>query len=170
MDPITLATLILSQTGLGSWIKDKMNGAVSAPVADKIIAVAQAAIGSPITEPDKLTEAQQLAISDKLTDNAQEILRLQFADLASARSMYISTQHEMADGIAKTIMRYNLPAITLLLVANCLIVYYIKDAAIALAVGNLIGGTISYLWQERTALVGFYFGSSIGSKTKGGSK
>lgn len=168
MDPITIASLILTQTGLGGWLKDKLGGAVGTTTADKIVAVAQAATGVTMTSDSvpALSPEQVQAIKDKLVDNEQEIIRLQFADVADARATYRAGDHTMADKIAATIMSWNLWAVVGLIVANCLIVYFIKDPSIALAAGNLIGGSIMNLWQERQTAVGFYLGSSIGSKLK----
>jgi len=33
-------------------------------------------------------------------------------------------------------------------------------------ISGVIGGCISYLWNERQMILGFYFGSSAGSKAK----
>lgn len=168
MDPITIASLILTQTGLGSWIKDKLGGAVGAGPADKIIAVAQAATGVTLNGDSvkALSPEQVQAVKDKLIDNEQDIIKLQFADVADARATYRATDHTMADKIANMIMSWNIWVILGLIIANCLIVYYITNPAVALAAGNLIGGTINNLWGERQQSVGFYLGSSIGSKLK----
>jgi len=169
MDPITLAAGILSATGLGDWLGDKLGGIIGAKAADKVIDVAKAVTGlqSPEEITARLQQDAQLAaqLRNKLLDNEQEIIRLEFADRADARAMY-KIEHGMADKLAHQVMLFNLPAVVLLLLANCLVVYFIKDAAISLAVGNLIGGSISYLWQERQAIINFFFGSSQGSKDK----
>jgi len=105
------------------------------------------------------------ALRNKLIDNEQEILRLEFADKADARSMY-KTYHDMADRLAERVMTWNLPAIVLLLICNGLVIGYVKDATLSLAIGNIVGGSISCLWQERQQIIGFFFGSSVGSKEK----
>ena len=42
----------------------------------------------------------------------------------------------------------------------------IKEPTAAVTAGNVIGASIAYLWNERSQVVGFFFGSSIGSKLK----
>ena len=54
----------------------------------------------------------------------------------------------------------------LLVGANALALCFIKEATIAVAVGNVIGASIQALWNERQQVIGFFFGSSLGSKMK----
>ena len=88
-----------------------------------------------------------------------------YQDLSNARAMY-GQQHQNADRIARQIMTWNLPAIVALVAANCAAVYTIDNPTIAVALGNIIGASITYLWNERSQVVGFFFGSSMGSKDK----
>jgi len=169
MDPITLAAGILSATGLGDWLGDKLGGIIGAKAADKVIDVAKAVTGlqSPEEITARLQQDTQLAaqLRVKLIDNEQEIIRLEFADRADARGMY-KVQHEMADRIANWVMKFNLPAIVILLIANCLIVHFVTNPAVSLAIGNIIGASVQALWQERQSIINFFFGSSQGSKDK----
>jgi len=76
------------------------------------------------------------------------------------------THKAMAEGIAKRIIHQNQWLVGVLLVANGLVLVFIENNTVALAVGNLIGGSISSLWQERQQIIGYFFGSSLGSKMK----
>lgn len=171
MEPITIvssALSILKATGLSSWIGEKLG--IGESSANKIVEIAQAVTGT--SDPEKALEAMsqsaaaQVEVRNKLIDNKQEIIRLQYQDRSDARDMYKNSDHKKADDIASVIMKYNLPLIVLLLVANVVAVQFIQNTAVAVAVGNLIGGSVAAMWQERQQVVGFFFGSSIGSKDK----
>jgi hypothetical protein len=171
MDPITIsvAASLLKASGLGGWLADKLGGAIGEKAASKVIGIASAVTGlqNPEEIEAKIRADQQMAdaLRNKLIDNEQEIIRLQYADLASARDMYKS-HNEMADQIANRVMAINLPAIVILLIANCLIVHFVTNPAVSLAIGNIIGASVQALWQERQSIIGFFFGSSVGSKDK----
>ena len=98
-------------------------------------------------------------------DQEIEILQLGVSDIRNARNMYLAKSTQ-ANKIANNIMRFNLPAIVSLIAANGLVIYYIENPAVAVAIGNVIGASISVMWQERQQVVGFFFGSSIGSQEK----
>jgi len=169
MDPITVAAGILSATGLGDWLGEKLGGIIGTKAAGKIIDVAKVVTGaqSPEEVTARLQQDAQLAaqLRLKLLDNEQEIIRLEFADRADARAMY-KAEHGMADAIANRVMKFNLPAIVILLIANCLIVHFVENPAVSLAIGNIIGASVQALWQERQSIINFFFGSSQGSKDK----
>jgi hypothetical protein len=92
------------------------------------------------------------------------------ADVAGARTMYAKTGHEQADKVAENIMKRNLPYLVGLASVNILILVFSEkldlNTPVVLAVGNVIGMVIQSLINERAQVVGFYMGSSIGSKIK----
>ncbi len=160
---IAIAQGILSATGLddkiGDWIDGKTGGAAS-----KVVEIAGAVMGGkPV---NTMTPAQATEIKNRLLDAESEIRQLAAQDRADARQMYRETDHKMADIIADRIIKYNLPMVAALVVCNLAALVYIDDAVIGVAIGNVIGGSITYLWQERRTVIEFFFGSSQGSKDK----
>ena len=76
-------------------------------------------------------------------------------------------KNEQADKIADQIIKYNLPVIFVLVLANVFIVHYLKDEATLIAIASqVIGIAIGKLFAERQSIVNFFFGSSMGSKEK----
>jgi len=86
--------------------------------------------------------------------------------LKDSRDMYKNTGHDQADKIAQHVITWNAPLVGILLTLYGFSLIYVKDANTAQAVGTLLGGSIAALWQERQAVMGFFFGSSLGSKLK----
>lgn len=75
--------------------------------------------------------------------------------------------NDMSDRIAEQIIKFNLPVIFLLVIVNIIIVHNFKDNPTLIAiVSNIIGVAMGHLFNERQAIVNFFFGSSIGSKQK----
>ena len=99
-------------------------------------------------------------------DAEKEANRHEEAKYNKAHETY-QVKSDMADGIAKQIVTRNLPLIGLLVVVNVLLVYFLKENASLIAIAsNIIGVAIGNLFNERQAIVNFFFGSSIGSKEK----
>ena len=172
MDPLTIAAsaaAIARAAGLGDWLKRKFGDQPGATAAGKMLDLAAAATGGGTPEEvlQRIKHDAQAREDAKriLLQWEQELVRLQYQDTADARAMY-GRQHQNADRIARQIMTWNLPAIVILVAANCAAVYIIANPTIAVALGNIIGASITYLWQERSQVVGFFFGSSMGSKDK----
>jgi hypothetical protein len=172
MDPITItaaAVAIAKATGLTEWIGRKLGGPPGERVSELIVSVAGEVVGGAstteiVTRLVGNPEAEK-ALRAQLIDRETVLLKLNAADLADARSLYRAKSTE-ANRVSRSIMTWNLPAIVGLIGANCGAVYLIDNPAVAVAVGNVIGASISFLWQERQQVVGFFFGSSIGSKDK----
>ena len=173
MDPITMAgtaVTIARACGMDDWLKEKFGGTPSGKAARRMIELAQAATGAGSPEEIELrirndVEAKMDARRE-LQRHEQELTQLHLADVRDARAMYGSSKSDMADRLANRIMSWNLPAIVTLVAGNCAVVYTIENPTIAVALGNIIGASITYLWQERQQVVGFFFGSSVGSKDK----
>lgn len=103
----------------------------------------------------------QLELESKKEDN-----RHTEAKYNKAHETYQS-KSDMANDIATQIINRNLPIIALLVVINVALVYLMKDNSALIAIAsNIIGVAIGNLFNERQAIVNFFFGSSIGSKDK----
>jgi hypothetical protein len=176
VDPITIAAAatrsavaIANAAGMGDWLKQKFAGKPGLSAAGRIIDLATGITGTsdPIAALEVIKhDAQAREETERLLRAMeQELIKLECQDRYSARTMYVG-QHENADKIARQIMTWNLPAIVALVGANCGAVYTIDNPTIAVALGNIIGASITYLWAERSQVVGFFFGSSLGSKDK----
>jgi len=168
-----LAVLGIAKTlGLTDWISNKLSGSDSsaAKVASKVLDYATQVTGE--TEPKNIektlnanpTLAAQL--KQTLLNNEHELGMAPYKDRQDARAMH-NKHPEQADKIADGIMKFNLPYIFILLIANVLAMFYLKDySAILAIISNLLGMTIKSLFDERNCVTGFYFGSSMGSKNK----
>jgi len=166
---ITLASTVIKHTGLGSWISEKIGDNFGEQTAQKITQIAQIVTGE--NDPQRAVE---LVVANKSFSNQvkqeivkqeHELKKLYLADVAGARELY-AKKNTMADKIAERIIKWNLWAVLLLLIANLAVAHFITNPIIAVALGNLIGGSISSLWQERLQIISFFFGSSMGSKEK----
>lgn len=172
IDPVTigLGLKIADAVGLTGWIGDKLGGDAGRKTAEAITGVASTITGEqdPQAILDKLKHDAELSskLKQAIMDNEQELKLAYLEDIQSARTMYQNTDHQMADMIAKRVIDWNIWVVAILVSANVGCMIYIKDATIAVAVGNIIGGSISYLWNERQKVLEFFFGSSLGSKDK----
>ena len=126
---------------------------------------------------DKLKSISTGKVGDELLEEINSVpesdiklFEMHFKDLDRASNMYVSTGHEQADKIAENIMKRNLPYIVIMASVNVLVLLFAESldlsTAVVLAVGNVIGMVIQSLISERAQVVGFYMGSSIGSKIK----
>lgn len=134
--------------------------------------VAETLTGKTGDEAVKAIEADpQLAYEFKVAVMADSHVseQIEMEDRKSARESY-KVHHEQADKIAQMIMSINLPTILLLVVLNVVSVYvaeyYKLPTGVLAIISNLIGVVIGQLLAERQQVVGFFFGSSVGSKTK----
>lgn len=172
MDPLSITTAaiaIVKATGLGDWIVRKLGREPGERVSEQIVSIASQVVGG-ATPTEIVTRLAGNADAEKalraqLIQHETLLLELHAADLRDARALYRAKSTE-ANRVSRSIMTWNLPAIVALIAGNCAAVYYISNPAVAVAVGNIIGASISFLWQERSQVVGFFFGSSIGSKDK----
>ena len=99
-------------------------------------------------------------------DSKNELDRLYLADRANAREMH-GKHPEQADKIANRITVWNVPYVILMVVINCLVVFFLKDNVALVAIAsNVIGMVIKSLLDQMQSVTGFYFGSSMGSKEK----
>lgn len=168
MDPYTLFTIakgIFSATGLDAKVEEWIGGKVLGNgVVKKIADIAQAVVGH--TDIQAMSPDQLASVKTAILDAEADIRKIAQEDLKSARAMYSETEHTMADKIAASVIKWNLWMVVMLVGVNVGVLLYVTNPTIAVAVGNIIGASISYLWQERQSVIGFFFGSSHGSKTK----
>ncbi len=82
----------------------------------------------------------------------------------SARGIYV-TSKDITDSLANKIMNWNLPLVMLLVIINILCVKWL-DSALLAVISNIIGMAMQKLFEERSAVTNFFFGSSKGSKQK----
>ena len=106
-------------------------------------------------------ELERLSLENKKEDNRHEE-----ANRSKAHETY-QIKSTMADTIAKQIITRNLPIIGILVLVNVALVYFLQDKASLIAIAsNIIGVAIGNLFNERQAIVNFFFGSSLSSKDK----
>lgn len=173
MDPITLisgALTIAKATGLDEWLGGMIAGEPGEKAASQIVNIAaHAAGGGTVGEiVAKIEQSDQFKhdIRTALLDNQHAIQMAVFEDRKSARQMYQATDHKTADDLAQKVFNWNPFMIVALVLAQIGVLVYVTDPAVASAASAVIGGSISYLWQERQTVIGFFFGSSHGSKVK----
>lgn len=151
---------------------DHKRGEKASEAMDAVTAVAKAITGK---EGDDavvaLSSDPELAYKFKVAVMADSHVseQLQAQEMANARDAY-KTHHAQADEVAKSIMARNLPTIFFLVLCNILAVMYARyielPGELVAVISNLIGVVIGQLLNERQSVVGFFFGSSLGSKMK----
>lgn len=173
MEPLTLisgAMALSDAVGLTSWIGQKLGGDVGENTANKITDIAQNITGGKTPEEalNLIKKDKELAHKVKMTiiDNEHELTKAYLEDVKSARTMYQTTDHKMADDIASKIIKYNVWFIIILLLANIAVPIYIEETGTVALIASLIGASVSYLWNERAVVIAFFFGSSKSSKDK----
>lgn len=151
---------------IGKWIggSDGENAAQAvADIARKVTGQndPQSAVDAVLKDP-----AAQLEFMKLLENNRTRLDELYLADRQDARKMY-AEQNQQADKIADRITKWNVVYIIGLVAVNCLLVYFLEgNGAVLAAASNIIGLVIRDLLAQIQAVTGFYFGSSMGSKSK----
>lgn len=168
MDPLTvigLAKFVPDIIGLF----DKRRGKDAKKAIQKVGEIAEAVTGQTGSNAEKaIANDPNLALEFQLAVMADTHVQdqLELEDRKSARELY-KINPGKAEDVAEQVMRYNLVLVFLLVVINVLAVAKLKDDAAVLAiVSNFIGIAMHALLNERQAVVGFFFGSSLGSKLK----
>ncbi|REL32523.1 hypothetical protein [Thalassotalea euphylliae] len=172
MSITAIALGIAKLLDVDDWVIDKLTSSDNQAVnlAGKVVEAALDITGASSPKVALISLEQnteyRYQLDKRLQEQKHELLMAAFADRSDARDMY-KAHHSQADQIAKGIMRWNLPVVLLLVIANCLVVFYFKDNAALLAiVCNAIGMAMQKLFDERQAVTAFFFGSSLGSKQK----
>lgn len=162
MEPLSIALSIAKLTGADDWLLEKVKGNKTAA---KLLEMVAGVTGddNPKRNLALVKESPELQskIRMLILSNKHELQMAAYQDRADARSTY--KQHpEQADKIAERIMRWNLPYIALLLLVNCVAIYFFKEhGALLAAISNVLGMAIKSLFDERKEVSGFYFGGSM---------
>lgn len=169
LSSVALALNIAKATGIAERLGRALGGEPGEKTAAKIVAIAEQVTGASSGEEalSQLQQSNEARAKFKLAVAAQEqeLLTLQLDDIADARRMY-THENQQADAIATAIIRQNHWLALIMIIGNALTLAFIDDKTIALALGNMFGAGTAALWQERQQVIGFFFGSSIGSKIK----
>ena len=143
---------------------------------EAVESVASAVTGKTGDDAVKALEANpELAYKFKVAVMADSHVseQLEAEDRKGARDAY-KVHHEQADKVAQSIMKVNLPTIFTLVIVNVIAVYaasyFEMPQGVLAIISNIIGVVIGHLLSERQSVVGFFFGSSLGSKMKNGDK
>lgn len=148
---------------------DNKRGAKAKSALETVGNIAESITGKKDDEAIKaLSSDPNLAYEFKLAVMADSHVQeqMEIEDRKDARSSY-KVNHEQVDKVADHIMKYNLVLVFLLVIINVIAVFNLKeDAALLAVVSNFIGIVIHALLNERQSVTAFFFGSSIGSKTK----
>lgn len=114
---------------------------------------------------EKVREHQH-EIERQVSQQEHEIELALLSDRADARDMYAESR-PTTDKIAQRVMRWNVPYVVGLVIVQILVVYFLREHGTLIAiVGNVVGFVVAQLLTERSDIIGFYFGSSEGSKAK----
>lgn len=150
---------------------DSKAGNKAEEIAKTVTDVAETLTGKKGEEAvDAINASPELAFEFKVAVMANSHVKDQLAlqNTNAARNMY-KVHPEQASKIANNIMKYNLLTVLFLIIVNVAAVFYLKDDATLLAViSNFIGIVLGALLNQMQAVVNFFFGSSMGSKNKGG--
>lgn len=155
---------------IGTALGGPAGGAVGAMVASFLgVENTPEAIEAKLqNDPQALLRLKELELENERDLRAMvlEIGRQEVEKYKSAHETY-RTDHQQADRIAEQVIKFNLPVIALLVCANIGILHTFRDDATLIAIAsNVIGVAIGHLFNERQAIVNFFFGSSLGSKQK----
>lgn len=165
-----ISGLVSLAPSIGKWLGGSEGEDAAQVVADMARKVtglndAQSAVDEVLSDP-----IAQLEFMKLVEKNRTRLDELYLADRQDARKMYVE-QNEQADKIADRITKFNVLYIMLLVAVNCLLVYFLEgNGAVLAAASNIIGLVIRDLLAQIQAVTGFYFGSSMGSKSKDGKK
>ena len=94
----------------------------------------------------------------------EEEYKAYLADVQDARDMY-KVKSDTADQIAKKIMNQNIYIVSLLVVVEIGVIAFV-EGKIAAVIAGVVGTITGALINERTTVVNFFYGSSLGSKNK----
>ena len=148
-------------TRVGNWLRDIGRS----DILDKAInMVGDVATGDFLGAVKTLIKKDD-GISVEQEKEAYKLIELDYQDRAGAREMY-KAENKMADEIAKRVIVWNLWIVFLAIVIEILVVIYMQEKTLIAIISSAIGGLTTALLQERQQVINFFFGSSIGSKTK----
>ena len=105
-------------------------------------------------------------LPEDIKQEALDMWKMDLEDIQNARKMYMSTDHEMADEVARKVISYNLWVAMGAIVIEIFSVIYIDDKILIAIISSAIASFTTALLQERQQVINFFFGSSRGSKDK----
>ena len=111
-----------------------------------------------------LSDNEKVELEELLKNYHQE-LELHLENTKDARSMYRTTDHTTSDGIANSIITWNLWIMLGLVVVQVCVILFVEGPVAAVVTG-IVGTLTGALINERNTVVNFFFGSSQGSKDK----
>ena len=109
-------------------------------------------------------------LTNEEVDEFIRLYELDLKDLAGARDMYKSTDHEVADFVAKRVINYNLWVVLVSIVLEVTSVIYIEDKVLIAIISGAVGSFATSLLQERQQVIGFFFGASRVSNQENNNK
>jgi len=148
-------------TRVGNWLRDIGRS----DILDKAINMVGDVATGDILGAVKTLIKKDDGISVEQEKEAYKLIELDYQDRAGAREMY-KAENKMADEIAKRVIVWNLWIVFLAIVIEILVVIYMQEKTLIAIISSAIGGLTTALLQERQQVINFFFGSSIGSKTK----
>jgi hypothetical protein len=150
--------------GKGTNVGNFLRGLTSKVLPTVIEAVGLGDIGKALgiinSSPDNA------GLSAKEVDEFLKYYEMDLKDMASARDMYKSTDHEVADFVAKRVINFNLWVVLGALIIEVISVIHIEDKILIAIISGAVGSLTTALLQERQQIINFFFGSSMGSKKK----
>lgn len=115
---------------------------------------------------EDIVREKEVEISQQIHNQEFELELALLSDRQDARQMY-SESKKQVDAIAQTVIRWNVVWVVGLVLVQILVVYFLREFGTLIAiVGNVVGFVVAQLLSERGDVIGFYFGSSEGSKEK----
>lgn len=169
--PLPLISIISGLASLAPTIGKLIAGDKGEDAAQAVADIARKVTGQNDVEKAvdqiKLDPSSQLEFMKMLEQNKYQLEKMFLDDRKDARAMY-SKHNEQADKIANGVMKWNLAYAMAIALAQIFALTYFTDLpdAVVVIIGNVSGWIIKGVLDERKDVTGFYFGSSIGSKTK----
>lgn len=168
-----IAKLIPDVIDLFSGKDEKSKADVARDIVNLGSKAVQVATGNVVRDPELIEQElrQNRAARNELTklyaEHRHELEMKYLEDVADARDMYKQTENKTTNTLATKVMTWNIVyvLIAVLVQVGCMF-YFSKFPQLLALIGNLVGIVVGNLLQERSQVLSFYFGSSMGSKMK----
>lgn len=168
-----IAKLIPDVIDLFSGKDEKSKGDVARDVVNLGSKAVQVATGKVIRDPVDIEEELRNNTSARnelkklYAEHKHELQVKYLEDVADARDMYKQTENKTTNTLATKVMTWNVVYVLIAVVVQVACMFYFTEFPQLLAlIGNLVGIVVGNLLQERSQVLSFYFGSSMGSKMK----
>lgn len=168
MEPITIALALAKATGLTEFIGRKLGGDRGAEVAGKIVDVAESVTGQkdPKAMLDAMRRNQALAhqLKMKMLELSEADARREAEDRANARAKEIAISNSAQ---APLLVKVVPAVLSLGVVAMCFVVFLVlMFVDINAENKDVVVYVLGALNSAMTMVLGYHFGSSLGSKSK----